>query len=106
MNIFIRSRKHPPLQIQTYIGPLSNYILSRKFHYERGHNKPQSAWRKQFKLLIQSKNQPQFSLKTQTSIAEAVIFSMEYAVPYHGSTLSVCPSKLFDSQKILHNRMG
>lgn len=63
MHIFIRSRKHPPLQIQTYIGPLSS-ILSRKFHYASGHNKPQSAKNRRFKLIIQSKNRAQFSLKT------------------------------------------
>ena len=32
---------------------------------------------------------------------EPVIFSTEYAVPYHGSVWSVCPSKFVDSQKIL-----
>lgn len=41
------------------------------------------------------------NIQQQTSIASTVIFSTEYAVPYHGSVLSVCPSNFVDIQKIL-----
>lgn len=40
-------------------------------------------------------------MQQQTCIVAPAIFSTEYAVPYHGSTMHVDPSNFFDSQKIL-----